>query len=135
MSSLASSSRCSRHCHRLTMSPTTGRQVYRAIYDLDCQCRSRQRVNTHRTTHVIGCKYSEGVFGLRRAFTIAGAKRLVMSLWKVPDQQTQILMKDFYEAIQLGISCADALRQAQQKLKKAYLEPFYWGAFIHLGDP
>lgn len=40
----------------------------------------------------------EGVFGLRRAFVLAGARTLVMSLWKVPDQQTQELMEDFYRS-------------------------------------
>ena len=44
----------------------------------------------------------EGVFGLRRAFVLAGAKTLVMSLWKVPDQQTQELMVDFYGRILAG---------------------------------
>ena len=78
----------------------------------------------------------EGVFGLRRAFALAGAKTLVMSLWKVPDQATQTLMTDFYDRILAGQPCADALREAQLALKQQYpQQPFYWGAFICQGDP
>ena len=77
----------------------------------------------------------EGVFGLRRAFVLAGAKTLVMSLWKVPDQQTQELMVDFYNRILQGEGWAEALRAAQLALKERYLHPRYWGAFICQGDP
>ena len=77
----------------------------------------------------------EGVFGLRRAFVLAGAKTLVMSLWKVPDQQTQELMVDFYSRILAGRGCAEALREAQLALKAKYPDPLYWGAFICQGNP
>jgi CHAT domain-containing protein len=77
----------------------------------------------------------EGVFGLRRAFVLAGARTLVMSLWKVPDQQTQELMQMFYRHILHGQSRADALRQAQLALKARCPDPLYWGAFICQGDP
>jgi len=77
----------------------------------------------------------EGVFGLRRAFVLAGAKTLVMSLWKVPDQQTQELMEDFYRRILEGQPRAEALRQAQLAMKAKYPDPYYWGAFICQGDP
>jgi CHAT domain-containing protein len=77
----------------------------------------------------------EGVFGLRRAFVLAGAKTLVMSLWKVPDQQTQELMVDFYQHILKGQPRAGALRQAQLAIKAKYPDPLYWGAFICQGDP
>jgi CHAT domain-containing protein/tetratricopeptide (TPR) repeat protein len=77
----------------------------------------------------------EGVFGLRRAFVLAGAKTLVMSLWKVPDEPTRELMEDFYRRLLAGQGRAEALREAQLALKMKYPEPFYWGAFICQGDP
>jgi CHAT domain-containing protein/tetratricopeptide (TPR) repeat protein len=77
----------------------------------------------------------EGVFGLRRAFVLAGAHTLVMSLWKVPDRQTQELMEDFYARILAGEGRAEALREAQLAMKEKYPEPLYWGAFICQGDP
>jgi len=82
----------------------------------------------------------EGVFGLRRAFVLAGTKGLVMSLWKVPDEETRMLMEDFYQRIlkqQPGQSRAEALRAAQlaMKEKEEYRDPLYWGAFIYEGDP
>jgi CHAT domain-containing protein len=77
----------------------------------------------------------EGVFGLRRAFVLAGAKTLVMSLWKVPDEPTRELMEDFYGRLLAGEGRAEALRQAQLTLKAKYSDPYYWGAFICQGDP
>jgi CHAT domain-containing protein/tetratricopeptide (TPR) repeat protein len=77
----------------------------------------------------------EGVFGLRRAFVLAGARTLMMSLWKVPDQQTQELMVDFYHRILQGQPRTEALRQAQLALKAQHPDPYYWGAFVCQGDP
>jgi CHAT domain-containing protein len=77
----------------------------------------------------------EGVFGLRRAFVLSGAQTLVMSLWKVPDDQTRELMEDFYTRLLAGEGRAEALRQAQLATMAKYSEPFYWGAFICQGNP
>jgi CHAT domain-containing protein len=77
----------------------------------------------------------EGVLGLRRAFVLAGAKTLVMSLWKVPDKATQELMVEFYKHLLRGDSRSDALRNAQLAMKKQYPHPLYWGAFICQGNP
>jgi tetratricopeptide (TPR) repeat protein/CHAT domain-containing protein len=77
----------------------------------------------------------EGVFGLRRSFALAGAKTLVMSLWKVPDCETQELMTDFYLRLLRGQPCAEALRDAQLTMKNKHSDPFYWGAFICQGNP
>jgi CHAT domain-containing protein len=77
----------------------------------------------------------EGVFGLRRSFVLAGADTLVMSLWKVPDQQTQELMEEFYSRILAGEPRAKALNNAQMSIRSKHPHPFYWGAFICQGDP
>jgi CHAT domain-containing protein len=77
----------------------------------------------------------EGVFGLRRAFILAGAKTLVMSLWGVPDQETQELMEEFYRRVLAGQSRAGALREAQLMIREKHPDPFFWGAFICQGDP
>src|SRR5262249_3937556 len=77
----------------------------------------------------------EGVFGLRRAFVLAGAKTLIMSLWKVPDEPTRELMENFYRRLLVGQGRAEALREAQLVMKAKYPDPFYWGAFICQDDP
>jgi CHAT domain-containing protein len=75
----------------------------------------------------------EGVFGLRRAFVLAGAKTLIISLWKVPDRQTKELMVDFYNRLLGGESRSEALRNAQLGIRKKYPNPYFWGAFICQG--
>jgi CHAT domain-containing protein/tetratricopeptide (TPR) repeat protein len=77
----------------------------------------------------------EGVFGLRRAFVLAGAGTLVMSLWSVPDEETPELIVAFYKRLLKGKSRAEALREAQLEMKKKYQSPYYWGAFVCQGDP
>ena len=87
-------------------------------------------------------KAGEGVFGLRRAFTQAGARGMVMSLWSVPDRETRELMVQFYKNIQSGnMDRCRALRQAvlsqMRIVQKRYgrPNPLYWGAFVFLGEP
>jgi len=83
----------------------------------------------------------EGIYGLRRAFTIAGARTQIVSLWSVPDYETKELMISFYTKLSDGKGKAEALREAQRELiaklrnegKADY--PFLWGAFICVGDP
>jgi CHAT domain-containing protein/tetratricopeptide (TPR) repeat protein len=77
----------------------------------------------------------EGVFGLRRAFVLAGAQTLVMSLWKVQDEPTKELMVDFYKRMLSGKPRAEALRESQLAMKEKYPDPYYWGAFICQGNP
>ncbi len=78
----------------------------------------------------------EGVFGLRRGLQEAGANAVMMSMWSVPDRETQELMALFYEKWLGGLDKHDALRQAQlqerETVRTRYGKdlPFYWGAFV-----
>ncbi len=76
----------------------------------------------------------EGVYGLQRSFLVAGAKALVMSLWKVDDAATQALMTNFYTNLAKGVSKAKAFKQAQVQLMTKYKDPYYWGAFVMMGQ-
>jgi CHAT domain-containing protein/tetratricopeptide (TPR) repeat protein len=83
----------------------------------------------------------EGVFGLRRAFQIAGARTVIMSLWSVGDEPTRRWMRTLYEYRLLQhLDTADAVRQAsltvlrERRVKGLSTDPFYWGAFVAAGD-
>jgi CHAT domain-containing protein/tetratricopeptide (TPR) repeat protein len=92
----------------------------------------------------------EGVLGLQRAFQLAGARSVLASLWKVPDEETHQLMREFYRRVwsKDPISKAEALRQAQLWMlenwkprgtlgrpePKGPPSPYYWAAFVLSGD-
>jgi len=74
---------------------------------------------------------SEGIYGLQRALKMAGVKFIIMSLWSVPDVETEQLMSDFYKIFVEGKEIHEAFRLAQNNLKIKYPnEPFYWAGFI-----
>lgn len=79
---------------------------------------------------------SEGIIGLTRAFLFAGSKRIISSLWKVNDEATKELMKNFYSKLHTGVSPAAALQSAQSTLANDpyYKSPYYWAAFILQGE-
>ncbi|MEN8163160.1 MAG: CHAT domain-containing protein, partial [Acidobacteriota bacterium] len=83
----------------------------------------------------------EGVFGFRRAFRIAGAHTVIMSLWPVEDASGQAWMEALYRArLLLGMTTAESVRYAGLELLQARRDrnlsthPFYWGAFMAAGD-
>ena len=80
---------------------------------------------------------SDGVFGLQRGFKKAGAQSILMSLWKVDDEATCILMTEFYRNwISEGKTKHDALEAAKQTVRlhteRGWDDPKYWAAFILL---
>ena len=78
----------------------------------------------------------EGVYGLRRAFVLAGAESLLMSLWPASDYSTRRLMADYYKNLKNGMGRGAALREVQLQLLKnnPQLHPFSWANFIQSGD-
>ncbi len=76
-------------------------------------------------------KGSEGVFGLQRAFKMAGVENIIMSLWKVPDTQTAELFDIFYSECFAGKTIHEAFHSAQAKMKAKY-SPYYWAGFVLL---
>jgi len=74
---------------------------------------------------------SEGVFGLQRAFKMAGVKNIIMSLWKVPDAQTAELFDIFYSECFAGKTIHEAFQSAQSKMQAKY-SPYYWAGFVLL---
>jgi CHAT domain-containing protein/tetratricopeptide (TPR) repeat protein len=86
-------------------------------------------------------KAGEGVFGLRRAFQVAGARTVIMSLWSVDDQATRAWMRALYEGrFQRQLSTADAVHQASlsvlrdRRARGQSTHPFFWAAFVAAGD-
>jgi len=77
-------------------------------------------------------KQGEGVYGLQRAFLIAGARSIIMSLWSVSDDATMQLMTLFYTNYAKSGNKAQAFSDAIRQLKVKFKQPFYWSAFVML---
>jgi CHAT domain-containing protein len=85
-------------------------------------------------TGVGDIRNGEGVYGLQRAFLLAGVDAVIMSLWKVDDDATQYLMSNFYKDWTTGKERSHAFYNTQLELRKQFPHPYYWGAFVVTGD-
>ncbi len=79
----------------------------------------------------------EGLLGLSRVFMVAGAPRVLCSLWKVDDDATAALMKAFYERWKAGVPAARALKEAQDlvRSREEWKHPSFWAAWVLWGLP
>ncbi|MCM1251143.1 MAG: CHAT domain-containing protein [Alistipes sp.] len=88
----------------------------------------------------LGDVTSEGVFGLQRAFKLAGVHTLLMSLWQVSDEATQAMMSEFYRGLAAGLDKRSAFAAAQAKVRRSVFmidgkavpgsDPALWAAFV-----
>ena len=85
----------------------------------------------------------EGVYGLQRSLTVAGARSTLLSLWKVDDAATAEFMVRFYQRLKAGEGRSDALATVQQEFRSGkvispggvnWTEPYYWAAWQLVGD-
>ncbi|MCS6894632.1 MAG: CHAT domain-containing protein [Bacteroidia bacterium] len=73
----------------------------------------------------------EGVYGLQRAFLLAGARNLIVSLWRVEDEATRDFMIHFYgEWLRKKLPMEDAFWNTQRAMRRARSAPYFWGAFL-----
>ncbi len=75
---------------------------------------------------------SEGVYGLQRAFKMAGVERLLVTLWQVDDRATAAFMISFYGHWLSGMDINEAFRKAQSELRDTpgWEDPYYWAGFV-----
>lgn len=109
-----------------------------ADMSLNCDLVTLSACETGRGKVIAG----EGVLGLPRLFLKAGAKTVLMTMWKVDDHFTSELMPKFYDYfLNQGESKSDALRLAKRDLIKTenrtinYKHPFFWASFCLFGEP
>lgn len=73
--------------------------------------------------------------GMARAFIVAGAPSVVVSLWTVEDESTAKLMQQFYtHLVKEHRNKAEALQLAREELRKQYPNPYFWAAFVLVGE-
>lgn len=118
----------------------TGKPLYEGMEDGILTAYEISQINLDNTELVVlsACETglgdiqgNEGVYGLQRAFKIAGVKYIIMSLWQVPDKQTSQLMITFYKKwLENKLSIPDAFHAAQKELREAEMDPNQWAGFV-----
>ena len=103
-----------------------------------------QEANLRARLVVLSCCHSgrgriskgEGVVGIARAFLVAGARSVLVSLWAIDDEATMVFMKSFYQHLKEGKTASSAVQESMKFLRESmdYSEMKYWAPFQLIGD-
>ncbi|MCU0326342.1 MAG: CHAT domain-containing protein [Spirosomaceae bacterium] len=107
------------------------------LYDLELQNTNLVMLSACETG-VGKLQKGEGVMSLSRAFTYAGAKAVITTLWNAHDEASAYISERFYKHLKDGLKTDEALRQAKldflnSELSLRYEHPYYWANFILIG--
>jgi tetratricopeptide (TPR) repeat protein len=78
----------------------------------------------------LGMLHTEGIYGLQRAFRMAGVEKMLYTLWPVDDEPTHQFMVNFYTHLAQGRDLREAFRQAQQTQQQQHPDPKHWAGFV-----
>jgi len=112
-----------------------GRLEVHEIYSLDLHDNTDLVVMSACQSNLGMVSAGDEVVSLTRAFMFAGTPGVISSLWNVDDQATSSLMQSFYLYLEAGVDRAQALQLAQEKVREAYPNPYYWAGFVLTGMP
>jgi CHAT domain-containing protein len=118
----------------LLMNPATGQPSRLSLYEIvGMKIRARLVVLSACETGVGKLQGGDEITGLTRTFLTAGADTVVASLWKVSDESTVMLMREFYRGLKNGLKPGGALRASEIAVREKYPHPFYWAPFVVTG--
>jgi CHAT domain-containing protein len=118
----------------LVTSPAAGQPSRLSLYEIvGMRIRARLVVLSACDTGLGKLQGGDEITGLARTFLTAGADTVVASLWKVSDESTVLLMREFYRELRSGLTPGAALRASAIAVRAKYPHPFYWAPFVVTG--
>ncbi|NOZ86864.1 MAG: CHAT domain-containing protein [Deltaproteobacteria bacterium] len=119
---------------RLVLAPDDHDDGYLTVSEIfDLNLHARLVTLSACQTGLEAIRGGDELVGLNRAFIFAGARSIISSLWRVSDVATAVLVKRFYRYLSQGRTEAEALKEAQDIVRKYFPHPAYWAAFRLVG--
>ncbi len=126
---------------RLALAPDAGEDGWLFAYEIEPLPMREARVVLSACETLGAAGRGEGLLGLSRAFLQAGARSVVATAWAVDDQASAVLVEEYERALGRGEDAVSALRAAQVALLRGggregllYVHPYFWAAFLHVGQ-